>query len=88
MSLFDWPEQRLDPELIAARGHRAAEIIRDEVFQEAMAEAERTFLHQWLNGETVQDREAAHAKMHALEDIRRIFDSYVADATVVTPDRR
>lgn len=88
MSVFDWEDNTLDPEEAAARGHRAGQILADPVFSGALTEVEQTFLREWLQGDRVEVREAAHAKIHALYEIRRVLESYVADATVVAPRRR
>lgn len=83
MSIFAWNEQELSSEEAAARGHRAEQIMYDPVFVEALAEAEQTFVHEWLGADSTAVREAAHAKVHALQEIRNRLAAFVADAAVM-----
>lgn len=88
MSIFDWTDNELDNDELAARGNRASQILSDPVFAQALADAERQFVQEWLAGSTTPTREAAHAKMHALQEVRNQLESYVADAVVVPSRRR
>lgn len=50
-------------------GQVAQRILDDPVFQRAFAEADRRFVDEWRDAETVDVRERAHAKQAALEEV-------------------
>ena len=52
---------------------QAQALMRSDVAQEAFRRADATFLQQWRHGKTVEDREAAHHRIMALEELRRQF---------------
>lgn len=53
------------------KGRRALALLEDPVFEEAIDMARDSFIEEWRNGDTVKEREAAHAKDAALDDVLR-----------------
>lgn len=64
------------------RGQRAAMILGDEVYQDAMELTRRTFYEQWLASSDPSDREAWWAKTHALEAIETELRGIISDGEV------
>ena len=64
------------------RGRRAAVILGDEVYQDAVELARRAFYEQWLASSKPADREACWAKTHALEAIETELRGIVSDGEV------
>lgn len=54
-----------------ARAEEAARILSGPVFADAMAFAQDSFRREWMEAETVEAREAAWAKTHALDEVQR-----------------
>lgn len=50
---------------------RALQLLEDPVLMEAMEAARETFNDEWLSAETLEGREAAWAKTHALAEVLR-----------------
>ncbi len=63
-------------------------IMRTDAMKVAFAKAESTFIGQWRNGQTVDIREQAHAKLSALEEVRRQLQIIQDDATIIKSKRR
>lgn len=70
MSLFDGREESRSLEEIQAAGIRAAQVLDDEVFQEAWEEAEMAIVKRWLGFKTTDERESCWYAMQALEAVR------------------
>lgn len=51
----------------------------DTVLQEAFATADARYVQEWREADTPEEREAAHAKMRALQHVQRELDIIVAD---------
>lgn len=74
------------------RGAAAKRLCEDPLFIEAMTKVEANTIQAWRSGDTPQKREAAHAKLKALEEIAtqlRIVIQYgeVAEKKVETANR-
>ncbi len=68
MSIFERVTEHT-PEFLAARGREAKDILATDVFYKAIEEAELNFLEELKYAETVEKRELAHAKIHALDGV-------------------
>lgn len=60
-----------DSTYLKARAIEADRISKDPAFIDAMAAARDEFIREWLAAETTHEREAAHAKVHALDEVKR-----------------
>lgn len=59
------------------KGRRAEKILNDDVFQEAMKNAEESLKDEWKNDTTQQGREACWHKLHALSEVKRALRVFV-----------
>jgi hypothetical protein len=79
MSLLHFePINHTTDELIE-RARIARRLLDEPVLAEAMDEAERTFVVQWLEATKPELREAAWAKVHALTEVQRVLRAIIAD---------
>jgi hypothetical protein len=58
-------------------GRRAALILADPVFQEALRAADERFIYQWRHATTAADRERAHALQAALSVVIQELETIV-----------
>ncbi len=68
MSIFERVEEHT-PEFFAQRGREAKDILATDSWYKAIEEAELNFLEEFKYAETVEKRELAHAKIHALDGV-------------------
>lgn len=77
-SIFEPREaEKLDKSEQIARGDAAAALLGNHVLQAAFEEAERNILEKWRDGKTPEEREAQHAKIHAMDELRRVLEIFV-----------
>jgi len=64
-----------------ARASRAAEFLRSEAFRESFAELEQQYIESWksTSPEDWRRREALHAQLLSLHDLRAQLESFVND---------
>lgn len=55
---------------------------------EAFRRAEATCISEWRNGKTTEDREKAHAKLAALEELKRQLQAMQDDGQIIRAKRR
>lgn len=79
--MFESRREFTDDEVIS-RGLRAASILDDDIYQEAIEGARETFYEEWLASSQVAAREAAWAKTHGLEAIERELRGIISDGEV------
>lgn len=68
-------EQRALP----PRAREADSLLNGEVMAEVWEHAEATFVREWMNAETVERREMAHAKVVGLAEVRRLLRAIISD---------
>lgn len=68
MSIFERVSEHT-PEFLVQRGREAKDILATDAWYKALEEAELNFLEEVKYGETVEKRELAHAKIHALDGV-------------------
>lgn len=80
---FNEPRSRT-PEQALNRGRKAQAILEEEVFREAVEDAEISLILSWLDTEPDEtaEREAQWAAMHALDELLRTLRGYVGDGEV------
>ncbi len=67
---------------IIRRGRQAALFLSDPTFQDAVKEANDTFLKDWKLAETLDEREAAHARVIALEQVVKELGKFESNGQV------
>lgn len=68
---------------------RAAQsLTRDAATLEVFRRVDARYVEMWRAGVTVEDREAAHARVRALEDVRSELSAIAAEPTVTAFNRR
>lgn len=77
-------EVPLTTEQIIARGERASKIIGDEVFVDAVQQADALFTQEWKSATDTARREAAWAKSAALDEVVRVLRSIMDNGKVAT----
>ncbi len=84
MSIFDRRPEDFSLEERAARGKHAEGLLRDEILQSIMEEAELSMLLNWLNtnGPDVQARERAWMGVASLGILERELTTVVNDGVV------
>jgi hypothetical protein len=60
------------------RAERAATILNDTVFQEAVAAVDAQIVEQWRDAERLEDREQAHALQRALQAVIQSLEIFVS----------
>jgi hypothetical protein len=63
-------------------GHRAALILRDEIFLRAVEAADERFVRQWRYAHTAEERERAHALQAALAEVIKELEVIVGAGEV------
>lgn len=67
---------------IIARGRDAKALMEHPLLREAAATHEKTLQVQWVQGKTVEAREASHAEMRALHGLLRTLRTIMDRGTV------
>lgn len=60
----------------------AQRIVDDPVFQRAAEQADDTFVSEWRDAPTIEEREQAHAKQAALQEVIRQLRSIIGDGEI------
>lgn len=60
-------------------GRRAEELLEDEVLAAAFTALEVEYTREWRQGKTLEDRERAWAKVHAVEEVHRKLRAALAN---------
>lgn len=80
--MIDAGSEELTEEQKIQRGRRVRTILDDEAFISALKEVERTAVAQWVDGEDVDARERAHARLTALQWLVRELAVIAGDGVV------
>lgn len=75
--LKNFAESRPSEEEIE-RAKSAERILHDPVFRDAMDMSIRTFYEQWLSADSVEARESAWARTHAIQELEQSLRSIIA----------
>ena len=70
------------------RASRAKEILDNEVFAEAFAETEADIVENWKAESDWRNREALHAQLKALQDVKAKLETFVARGRYHGSDRQ
>lgn len=62
-----------------ARGHEARRLLENALIREALAQAKYDAIEASLTAPTVEEREAARARMHGVEDVERQLRAIMDD---------
>jgi hypothetical protein len=65
-------------ELIIARGHRAADLLQDDTFNDVVKELKLSNYEAWLSSETAEQREELYLRTAALDDIVEVLMARVS----------
>jgi hypothetical protein len=60
-------------ELIIARGHQAADLLRNTTFNDVVKELKLSNYEAWLSSETAEQREELYLRTAALDDIVEVL---------------
>lgn len=71
-----------NPDYLRARAEEALRILQGPVFSDALTAARESFIRDWEEADTVADREAAHAKVLGLTEVRRQLRRIISRGTV------
>lgn len=72
-------EDELTVEERIQRGRIARRLLEEPVLADAFLDAKNTFVEAWLAGNSVELRDAAWAKIHALDEVRLALHRIIAE---------
>lgn len=70
------------------RGEHAQRLLDDPVLSEAFELAGASFIRDWMNGETTEEREEAHHKQAALAEVEKALRIFVSEAVAEVENAR
>ena len=79
MSFFDRKTVEYETAALAARGQHAKRLLADDVFIEAIDEAERTLMETWKESKSVEVREHIWAGIHSLDEVSNALRKFQSD---------
>lgn len=62
---------RLEQRALVARAEEANRLLHGPVFEDAYAATRKLFVDEWLEADTIEQRELAHAKVAGLVEVQR-----------------
>ena len=68
----------------ARRGELAAEVLANEVYQDAYARLETEITKTWRDAKDVETRERLHLMLGLLSKVRKVFDATVTSGKVAS----
>lgn len=63
----------------AGRGREAARMLESPVLRDALADAKRRFVAEWLGTPNVDVQKACWSKIHALDEVEKALQRIIAD---------